>query len=76
MHSENEGTYVIFTSHRARDNALKRLAEKPQGYYSWHRDTGQGVYLLTQDQLAAIQGCKGWRRLRGPYDDLMKCIDW
>ena len=58
MHSENEGTYVIFTSHRARDNALKRLAEKPQGYYSWHRDTGQGVYLLTRTNSPLSRGVK------------------
>jgi hypothetical protein len=71
-----EPIYIIFTSHRARSNALREFDVKPQAYYSWHRDTSHGVYLLTMEQftiLKANKRLKGWRKLRGPYDDMMKC---
>lgn len=69
--------YILFTSHRSRDNALRAIERaglpRPQAYYSWKRDTGQGVYLLDIDGLTVIKDLKGWRRIRGPFDDLMKC---
>ena len=72
--------YVIFTSHRSRDLALRLLdGPKPKSYYSWTRETGKGVYALTDAQLAILKNAfrlKGWRILRAPYDDLLECINW
>lgn len=70
-------SFIIFSSHRSRGNAMLAIKwdglPMPQAYYSWSRDTGKGVYLLDQEQVYAIRGLLGWRRLRGPFDDLMKC---
>lgn len=68
-------TYILFTSHRSRSNALRLFDIQPQAYYSWTRDTGHGVYLLSDEQIELIKGNKRiiYRKLRGPYDDLLKC---
>jgi hypothetical protein len=72
--AEEDGTYIVFTSHRARDNGLGRIeGVKPRAYFSFHRNCGQGIYKVTDEQLAALTGMKGWRKLRGPFHDLMRC---
>jgi predicted DCC family thiol-disulfide oxidoreductase YuxK len=73
--TQQTGIYVLFTSHRSRDKALREIGDPaPQAYYSWRRETGKGVYLLTEAQIEAIAHlARGWRRLRGPYEDLLQC---
>jgi hypothetical protein len=66
--------FVIFTSHRSREKGLRAIGEpKPQAYWSMRRNLEKGVYLLNGEQIGKLNGLKGWRRLRGPYEDLMKC---
>ena len=71
--------YIRFSSHRAREYGLRALDRRPLSYYSWKRKTGPGgVYELTEEEIAKLRGERLVRftRLRGPYDDLLRCIDW
>lgn len=71
--------FIKFSSHRARDNCLRALGRKgDQSYYisftskrsEMHH---QGIYDIPKEELEKIKDIKGWTRLRGPFDDLMKC---
>ena len=74
---EKEGrVFVKFGSHRTRDYGL-RLIERlgAQGYYSWSRNTGHGVYEVTEDELKLLKEMikRGTPTRFKDGDDLMKC---
>jgi hypothetical protein len=59
---------VKCSSHRSREKLLGRNSGA-QGYWSWQRSTGHGVYAVRPDMLPR----KGVTRLRGPFDDMAMC---
>lgn len=69
--------FVKFTSHRARDYALRELERKPTSFFSTQRETGTGgVYEVTEAEIVAMRNGSRHARftiLRPPYDDLMEC---
>lgn len=73
--------YIKFPSHRARQYALRELEARGvaecQAYYSWRRSEGNGIYLVTDEQLAVLDHAHSqhvrFTRLRGPFDDLRMC---
>lgn len=63
--------YVKFLTHKAREEALTLLLPfVPLSYYSLLRDTGKGVYEMPDNQAKKLVGLPGWRKFRGPHDDL------
>lgn len=68
--------FVKFTSHRARDYGLRALDRKPTAYFSLNRDTGKGVYEVTEEEIAKMRDSSShahFTRLRAPHTDLMQC---
>lgn len=66
-------TFIRFDSHRQRERALRALPQKPQAYWSLRRSCNYGVYSVADTDLPVIAAAAKFRRLRGPYDDLMMC---
>ena len=72
--TDSPAVWVKCSSHRARDKMLRALTDENKcSYYSLHRDTGKGTYHLTYDEYALVKDITGISKLRGPFDDLMKC---
>ena len=73
--------YINFPSHRARDYALRELADKglpkPLAYYSFSRASTGGFYQVDAAQLAALRAAASqhvrFTLLRGPWGDLHRC---
>lgn len=72
-----EIVWIRFGSHRAREKALSAVPEmREKGHFSFRRETGRGAYPWPAERLADLERIKGWTRLRGPFNDLMKCWRW
>lgn len=65
--------YVRCKSHRSREKVFRVLG-KLTCYYSFQRDAGTGgCYKVSPSQYEQIKGITGVSKLRGPYDDILKC---
>lgn len=65
--------FVMFQSHRQRQNGLEAIGRKPQGYWSLKRKTHKGVYDVTPEEAEIMRAYADFTVLRGPYDDLLQC---
>jgi len=69
--------FIKVQSHRQRGKAYAVLGRGRQCYYSFERDTGRGVFKVSETEYRALKdtGCK-CTRLRAPHDDLRECISF
>jgi hypothetical protein len=71
--------FIRFTSHRARDCGLRAILRCPDAYYSFRRKSGPGgIYAVSPEEADTMRKYSSlvhFTRLRGPYDDLRRCIN-
>lgn len=66
--------FISFGSHRVRRKALGRLNNRADPHFSFRRSAPGGYYLVAEEDLHLLEGLKGWRKLRGPFDDVLHCV--